>query len=306
VYDGCHMDEVARQTGLALNFDLSDAEVPCPAAKYLRRVRIIKPLLEADLIINLPKLKTHGQIVYTGAVKNMFGAVPGTLKMEYHMTMRTADRFADALIDIFLAAPPALTIMDAVVGMDGLGPAAGDLKPIGLVLAGEDAFALDLTALAVIRADPAAVPLIRAAMDRKLCPTSLDDVEMVGNALADVRVKGFHMPQHDALQGTSFADGRVRNWLAAITKPKPVFLHRRCTSCGECMRLCPAHVITMPGRKPRADLGGCIRCFCCQELCPSKAVAIRSLPRWLSPPMRILVFALAMLSENRKAKRKGQ
>jgi uncharacterized protein (DUF362 family)/Pyruvate/2-oxoacid:ferredoxin oxidoreductase delta subunit len=305
IYDTCGMDEVARQTGATLNFDLTDEEVPSPQAKYLRRVRIIKALLGADLIISLPKLKTHGQMTYTGAVKNMYGAVPGTLKMEYHMRLGTADRFADALIDIFLAAPPALTIMDAVVGMDGLGPSAGNPKKIGLVLAAEDAFALDLAALAIVQADPATVPLMRCAMDRGLCPTSLAGVELAGDPLDEVRVSGFHFPQHDAMRAASFVDSPVRGWLAAAIKPKPVFLHKKCTSCGECMRLCPAQVITMPkpGRKPQADLDGCIRCFCCQELCPSKAVTIKALPGWLSPPLRILVFMMAMIAWNRKAGR---
>ena len=204
VYSVCGMEKVARETRLRLNYDLSCIEVDNPSGKYLKKVTVIKPLLGADLVINLPKLKTHGQMVYTGAVKNMFGAVPGGLKAEYHMKMSKYDEFANALIDIFLAAKPALNIMDAVIGMDGRGPTAGNPKQIGLILAGEDAFALDLAALSIINVKPENVPVIRQGIDRGLCPGNLKDVKIIGESIEDVKVRDFVIPGLNSLKDVPF------------------------------------------------------------------------------------------------------
>jgi uncharacterized protein (DUF362 family)/Pyruvate/2-oxoacid:ferredoxin oxidoreductase delta subunit len=332
VYRATGMEQVAQDTGATLNYDLADVEVACPSARLLKRIPILKPIVEADLVINLPKLKAHSQMIYTGAVKNMFGAIPGTAKIEYHMRLAESDRFADAIIDIFLATRPALTIMDAVVGMDGAGPSAGDPRQIGVILAGEDAFALDFAALQVVGANPADVPVMKAAMRRdlapcrvpcpsprghestairegagessKTCPRGLghgtqpttSDIEVVGRAIQDVRVKQFNMPGTDAMLAVTWSHSKLLQKFASRVKPRPVFIHDICTGCGICGKSCPAQVITMCGGKPRADLEKCIRCFCCQELCPSKAVKIKRLPQALSSVLRIVFFFASMLS----------
>ena len=322
VYRATGMEQVAQETGAALNYDLADVEVACPSAKLLRRIPILKPIAEADLVINLPKLKTHSQMIYTGAVKNMFGAIPGTAKIEYNMRLAESDRFADALIDIFFAARPALTIMDAVIGMDGAGPSAGDARQIGVILASEDAFALDFAALQIVGANPAGVPVMVAAMRRGLCPKSgamlpsaeacsrapeqrrhasadgsmaPGEIEIVGRAIQDVRVKQFNMPGTDAMLAVTWSHSKLLQSFANRVKPRPAFIHDICTGCGICGKSCPAQVITMCGGKPRADLEKCIRCFCCQELCPSRAVKIKRLPQALSSVLRIVFFLASML-----------
>jgi uncharacterized protein (DUF362 family)/ferredoxin len=319
VYRATGMEQVAQETGATLNYDLADVEVPCPSARLLKRIPILKPIAQADLVINLPKLKTHSQMIYTGAVKNMFGAIPGTAKIEYHMRLADSDRFADAIIDIFLATRPALNIMDAVVGMDGAGPSAGDPRQIGVILASEDAFALDFAALQIVGANPANVPVMKAATRRGLVPgargktgTETDfsfgksvsvpgfpgtsHIEILGRAIQDVRVKQFNMPGTDAMLAVTWSHSKLLQTFANRVKPRPVFIHDICTGCGICGKSCPAQVITMCGGKPRADLEKCIRCFCCQELCPSKAVKIKRLPQALSSVLRIVFFLASMLS----------
>lgn len=324
VYRATGMEQVAQETGATLNYDLADVEVACPSAKLLKRIPILKPIAEADLVINLPKLKTHSQMIYTGAVKNMFGAIPGTAKIEYHMRLAESERFADAIIDIFLATRPALNIMDAVVGMDGAGPSAGDPRQIGVILASDDAFALDYAALQIVGANPADVPVMVAAMRRGLVPgasgktgsgktgTETDfslgksvsvpgfpgtsDIEILGRRIADVRVKQFNMPGTDAMLAVTWSHSKLLQSFANRVKPKPVFIHDICTGCGICGKSCPAQVITMCDGKPRVNLEKCIRCFCCQELCPSKAVKIKRLPQALSSVLRIVFFLASMLS----------
>lgn len=270
VYTTTGMRQVAEETGAELNYELSEVEIPNPNGKFLKKLTVIKPLVDADFIMNLPKLKTHGMMVYTGAVKNLFGAVPGIQKAEFHLRMPGYEDFADALIDIFLSVKPGLNVMDAVVGMEGDGPSAGNPREIGLILASEDAFALDRTAIGIIGADPMSIPVIGQGVARGLCRPDLQDIEMVGENLSSVKLKSFDIPQLKG-KGVGMVDGP----LAELIKPKPVFEHGRCIGCADCARSCPAHVIKMIDKRPVVDLSQCIRCFCCQELCPAKAVVIR-------------------------------
>jgi uncharacterized protein (DUF362 family)/NAD-dependent dihydropyrimidine dehydrogenase PreA subunit len=275
IYACTGMERIASEEGFALNLDLSYHEIDTPQGKLLKKVTIIEPLINADLVINMPKMKSHGQMVYTGAVKNMFGAIPGAYKAEYHLRMPEYSTFADALIDIFLSVKPGLTIMDAIVAMDGDGPAGGDPKKVGLILGGENAFELDMAALTIAGVNPLDIPIIRNAVDRGLCPGSMQDIELLGEPLDSVKVPDFRMP---ALKSRMVVPWVRKGPLRAILnflRPRPEFNHHICIGCGECERNCPAHVITMTDKRPHADLSGCIRCFCCQELCPEKAVAIR-------------------------------
>ncbi|MFA6308908.1 MAG: DUF362 domain-containing protein [Clostridia bacterium] len=275
VYSTCGLMKVAEETDLKLNYDIEEIDFKNPEAKLLKTVTLIKPLVDADIIINLPKLKAHGQMAYTGAVKNMFGAVPGIKKVEYHMKMSNYEDFADAIIDIFLSVKPKLSIMDAVIGMEGEGPTSGDPRQIGLILASEDAFALDFTALTLVSADPEGVPVINNGIKRKLCPENIDEIEIVGEKLGDVTLKSFKLPQIDSLKTIQFFNKWPMKHFIKLLKPKPVFIHDLCSGCENCSKNCPAKIIEIRENRPYADLSKCISCFCCQELCPMNAIRIR-------------------------------
>ncbi len=275
VYNVCGMTEAARQAGIELNFDTSEVDVDYPDGMFLKKVRAIKPLVEADVVINLPKLKTHGQMVYTGAVKNMFGAIPGVRKAEYHFRMSGYSEFANTLIDIHCCLKPTLNIMDAVVGMEGRGPTSGNPRSIGLILGSRDAFALDLAALYIMGIDPRKVPVFDNAIKRGMCPEKLDKADILGEDIDAFRQNGFDVPQLEVLRDIQFFDNRAFRFVANRLKPKVVFDHERCIGCAECQRNCPANVIEMKNKRPRADMSQCIRCFCCQELCPVGAVTVR-------------------------------
>jgi len=275
VYSFCGIEKAANDSGANLSYDLNEIEIQNPKGKYLKKVTVVKALIDADIIINVPKLKTHGQMVYTGAVKNMFGAVPGELKAEYHFRMSEYDEFADALIDIYLSVKPSLNIMDAIVGMDGEGPTSGNPKDIGVIIAGENAFEVDFTALNIIGAKPTSVPIIKQGIERRLCPDNLDDIKLIGEKVEDVKITNFYIPQLDTLNSIIFLNKGIFKYFMKRLKPKPKFHYNLCIGCAECQRVCPAHVISMKDKKPEINMSACISCFCCQEMCPQKAVYIK-------------------------------
>lgn len=275
VYQVCGLEKLSKKHGIQLNYDTRDIVIENPQGMYIRKLNVIKPLVDADLVINLPKLKTHGQMVYTGGVKNMFGSIPGVLKAEYHFRLSDYDEFANALIDIFLSIRPQLTIMDAVVGMEGDGPTAGNPRELGFLMGSTNAFCLDRVAAEMICSHSLDIPILKNAVVRGLCPADIHDIVVEGEPSGCLHVRDFHMPQLDTLRTISFYNRGILKHCVNWMKPKPVFQYKKCIGCGECERSCPAGVVTVHEKKPVVELSGCIRCFCCQELCPAKAVVIK-------------------------------
>ncbi|MBO7407827.1 MAG: DUF362 domain-containing protein [Clostridia bacterium] len=278
LYKGTGIEDAALAAGAELNYDLSVTKVDNPEAMFQKTPEILTPLAEADVVINLAKLKTHGMMVYTGAVKNLFGAIPGIGKAEYHFKMPDYASFANTVIDIFLAVKPAFSIIDSVVGMHKDGPTAGEPFEAGLLLGGANAFEVDRVALDLISARTERVPMAKEAISRGLMPADIDEVELAGDislAEARKRLSGFVVKYNDDCSRLHFSDGFLGKIMSKMVKPKPVFT-KKCRSCGECARLCPVKAITVEkGKRAKADLDKCIRCYCCQELCRFKAVKIK-------------------------------
>ena len=212
-----------------------------------------------DAIINLPKLKTHALTGLSGAVKNMYGVVPGKAKAAYHLRFPEPVSFSHMLIDINLEVLPKLTIMDAIVGMEGQGPVAGEPRKLGFILAGESSFAVDDAALKILGMRPWEVPTV--ALARKRGHSS----KLEGDSAPKVR--GFRRARNRM-------PGLLQRIARRLVVPKPVLLPELCDSCKLCLRICPAHAISFKGE--RFDYSKCIRCYCCQEICPRKAIALRA------------------------------
>jgi uncharacterized protein (DUF362 family) len=188
--------EVADEFGIpTVSFDDEEwVEQPNPDGVFLKKMWLSRTTLEADVIINLPKLKTHELTLYTGAVKNLFGLCPGSHKTRYHALSMLTGKMGDMLVDIYGLVRPRLTIMDGIVGMEGQGPLEGSARNIGVVVAGKDSVALDAVCSSIINIDPMEVPTTKSAMERGLGTGNLKDIEVLGTQIDGVRILDFKRP----------------------------------------------------------------------------------------------------------------
>ena len=274
IYKATGMQEIADTSDAVLNTNYNGVEKENPSALLLKRLLVADMINDVDKIISVSKMKTHGMMAFTGAVKSMFGIVPGLTKVEHHMNMPDHDTFADALIDVCLAAGPILSFMDGIVAMEGAGPSAGVPRQMGLCFASNSPFALDMAAVSVIGLPFAKVPTIRRAQARGLSPASLAEIEFYGEAWQSVTVKDFDIPATHLIFPFFSNSTVISAIIGKLLHPRPVFIKKSCIGCRDCEKCCPAKVITMSDGLPQVRLDKCIRCFCCQELCPKKAVKI--------------------------------
>lgn len=278
------MTWAAEASGARLVADLHATQVPLAKGLILHRVDLVREAIEADVLINLPKLKTHGLTGLTVAVKNLFGLVPGVAKVGYHGRMQDPEAFAKGLLDVSLASGAALHIVDAVVGMEGNGPSAGTPREVGAILAGRSALAVDTAAAALVGRDPLDVRTTRIAAEAGLCSGRIEDVEIAGDSLEGLQGAPFRLPEGYAPEGHApqrqSLFGRIATgWFSRQLLVTPQ-AGERCTGCGLCARHCPVDAITMEngrgvGARARMDAARCIRCYCCHELCPALAVELR-------------------------------
>ena len=234
--------------------------------------RLIK---EADIIINLPKIKTHGQCLLTCCIKNMFGTILLSNKTKTHARFSMITRFSSALADIYSVSNPQITVIDGYTCQEGNGPASGDIVKMNLILAGYDGVALDTTVCKIIGFNPEDVIHLIKAEQKKLGTTNLDNIEHMGEKIEDV-YREFKKPK---LHPISIP---LPKWLAdyigrQIFKATVKFDSNKCRLCATCWDNCPVNAITPPteikkGNIPKWDKKRCITCYCCVELCPHEAV----------------------------------
>lgn len=254
----------------AVLMDLNEALVVKNHGRF-QRFEVSRIAAESDVIINLPKLKTHGMTVLTGAVKNLFGCIPGKRKVQWHFNSGVNHRaFTRMLAELAGLLKPRLTIMDAVVGMEGNGPGSGDPRLIGAILASADAVALDVVAAVMVGLEAGELPVIAAAAEAGIGETALEKIALAGDPLRIV--KNFRIPPRE------HSEWRLPDWMRRRLKDalttRPVIDQHACIRCGICREHCPQQVIADHGRGLVVDYRNCIRCFCCQEFCPQGAITV--------------------------------
>ena len=275
---GSSMESVARAAGLAQVAE----EIGLPAADFNRssavpfegvNFTLCKGPQEADAIVNLPKMKTHALERITGAVKNLYGCVHGAQKAAGHTQYPDAASFAGMLTKLERVLKPKLHIMDGVVAMEGNGPASGDPVKMGIILASADPYALDQVYCRLIALDPALVPTnnYKPGADAVI-RTPQGDITW-GEALRRYGKKDFRVDR----SGSETRDVQAKFRVLKTMQRRPVLLKEQCQSCGVCADSCPlsGKALKMEGEYPVFNYSTCIRCYCCQEMCPHQAIEPR-------------------------------
>lgn len=273
-------DAMCREMGVRL-LNLRSAgfrEVPCPGGAELESVHIAAAALEADLVVNLPKLKTHSLTAYTGAVKNMFGTIPCGRRYDAHSRFTDHEAFGRMLVDVFSCIPPRLTLMDAVTAMEGAGPSAGRPRALGLVLASRDAVALDAVAQSLIGFGAGDVATTREAARRGLGTADLEAIEVVGETLEEVRPRRFRKPALPVGLFKRRLPASVYGLISAELILRPTVIPDACTGCGDCVAACFRSAVALAGGRASIRDEACIQCLCCHEVCRVDAIRLRQRP----------------------------
>jgi uncharacterized protein (DUF362 family)/ferredoxin len=237
---------------------------------FMSTVNLSRMVLEADIIISLPKFKTHGLTVVTGAIKNSYGFLPGAQKAKLHKAAGSPARFHEVIVEVFRLRVPDLFIVDAVVGMQGNGPAGSDLREIGLILASDNAVAMDTVMASMMGCEPTRLRFLQKAKEAGLGDNDLDSIDIIGELRP---LPDFKLPPlgGEAIIGNEAAQARIQERTLLRPQADPEL----CTSCGTCVDQCAVGALSMNNNLPRVDADTCITCFCCQEICPEKAIALK-------------------------------
>ena len=237
---------------------------------FMPAVSVSRAVLEADIVINLPKFKTHGLTVITGAIKNCYGYLPGAQKAVLHKAAGSPERFHEMIVDVFRLRIPDLSLVDAVVGMEGNGPASTELRDIGLILASDNAVALDAVIAKMMGCEPGRLRFLQRAREAGLGDYDIKSIEIIGELKP---IPDFRLPP---LGGEANVDNEaIQTMLHSRTVLRPKADPELCTGCGTCVGQCPVSALSMGEYVPEVNPDKCITCFCCQEICPEKAIVLK-------------------------------
>jgi uncharacterized protein (DUF362 family)/Pyruvate/2-oxoacid:ferredoxin oxidoreductase delta subunit len=273
IYKKTGLFKLSDNENVSLNYNTSFTKISFEEGFLVKSFEISDFILNADLIINMSKLKTHSFMKYTGSVKNLFGSIPGMKKAEYHLRMPEADNFALMLVDLARYIAPQINIMDAVIGMEGAGPSAGEKRKFGYIMASTSCFSLDIAGAYLFNIDPEDIPTIKQAKKKGLVG-NIEEIKLYGDKLVPAENTVTPEINQSDTRNVNNLPSFLANIVNKLLKPRPVFNTEQCVKCGDCAANCPAEAIQLDDY-PEVDLNECIRCFCCQELCSYEAVGIK-------------------------------
>lgn len=269
--------DMAEACGFTLYTDCKSREVTLPQAKRCRELSVVEPFLDRDYLIDLPKLKTHSMVGFSGAVKNLFGTVPGLQKPELHCRFPEREPFSEMLCDLCHFLGPDLSLMDGIWAMEGNGPTGGQRRDLHVIAGSESPWALDVAAASLVGLEPEKIYMLWEGHERGYGPLDLSELELVGEPMETLVAPDFLKAEASS---TDFID-RLPKFLRPAAKklatPYPRIDKKRCVGCGKCAESCPQHTISLRDGKAVIRYQNCIRCFCCHEMCPKHVVQIKRL-----------------------------
>jgi len=273
-----------KQIADSLNITLADFQkaekVSYPDAILAKQLALAKGVVDADGIVSIPKMKTHGFTRITGAVKNQFGCLPGLQKAEFHVKMPDIYDFSKVLVDINNFLKPRLYVMDGILAMEGNGPRGGEPIEMKVLLFSKDPVAMDVVFCKLIDLKPEFVPYMRFGRESCLGTDSYNNIEIKGDDIEGLINKNFKVTRRSPSQFISARS--FPPFLKNLITQKPVITYELCINCGSCILQCPVmpKAVNWPerkqNRKPVFNYKQCIRCFCCHEICPEKAITIKT------------------------------
>jgi uncharacterized protein (DUF362 family)/Pyruvate/2-oxoacid:ferredoxin oxidoreductase delta subunit len=272
-----------KQVGDELGLEIADFDsgksVSYKNALLVKKFVIANGVLDSDGLVSLPRLKTHGFMLFTGAVKNQFGCIPGLLKSQYHVKLPDPYDFATMLVDLNTLIRPRLYIMDGITAMEGNGPRSGKLKQLNVLLFSSDPIALDATACRIINLNPVIVLTSQPGEAAKLGTYRVENIELVGGDIDSFFDPSFEVNRMPPVHSSG---GRFSTFIKNRITQRPVIDQARCDLCGICVKMCPVRPKAVDWYKgdrsqpPRHNYDRCIRCYCCQETCPDGAILINT------------------------------
>ena len=249
-------------------------EINCKG-HFLEKIHLSRLAVDADVIVNLPKLKTHSLTILTGGVKNMYGTIPGGLRRKFHGDYGRSEDFSQVLTDIFSVVKPQLTVMDGVIAMEGEGPASGSLRKLGIILTSHDTVALDAVATRIIGLEPMDIHTTRYCHTRDLGVGSIKDIKVVGEIIERVTIADFRPPA----SASSALIRRMPQFLSRFILDqlsiRPYVIEDNCTGCIECEKICPIQAVAVNDKLARINRDICIQCMCCHEVCRFSAITVK-------------------------------
>lgn len=269
--------DIANKYGVKFEEFRESVHVKLENSILCKSWNVAKAPYEADVVITLPKLKTHAMAYYTGAIKNQFGCIPGTQKAAWHTRMPDAHNFCKMLLDLNTVINTNFAILDGIIAMEGNGPKSGKPYKMNTLIMGESLSAVDSTAVRLIGYDnPLDTPVLKEVYDNNWGAVLPKDIKILGEQFENMKAKDFELCRKGG--NFYFINPQVTNFLRSMIAPYPSLIMDKCINCSRCYDVCPEtpkaiEMVSKNGKKyPEWNMKQCIRCFCCQELCPVGAI----------------------------------